>query len=213
MSASPIGSMRTARSRWDCGPTISLAKRRPLRTSNPIQKTDSRYLRLTRIEVVPPDSAERQLLTAILPTAFSGREDEALAEAHDDGSPVRTSKKEMEALPITIEAMYAFGKAPRTYWIESSREIDKNGVCTAIVFGAGWFVLDSGKFTRIQFDVSVVPCSRESLHYMLPLGVISVPRGQYWIAQWSGWDEEAYDVVEIGARGADPVLVAWGGGC
>ena len=48
---------------------------------------------------------------------------------------------------------------------------------------------------------------------MLPLGVISLPRGPYWIAQWSGWNNEEYAVVDISARSIDSVLEVWGGGC
>jgi hypothetical protein len=165
------------------------------------------------IETLPSDSTEREVLADILRAAFAVREEGALARAQTDGAPVRASKKELEALPITIEALYAFGTNRRVYWVEAIREIKKGNACAAIVFGAGWFVLDSGRLTRGEFDVSVVPCSREGLRYMLPLGVISLPRGQYWIAQWSGWDSEEYDVVEISARSFTPVLAVWGGGC
>jgi hypothetical protein len=165
------------------------------------------------IETLPSDSPERQGLADVLRTAFAGREDDALAQAQADGSPVRASKKELEALPITIEALYAFGTHRRVYWVEAVREYKKEDACAAVVFGAGWFVLDSGRFTFGEFDVSVVPCSREGLKYMLPLGVISLPRGQYWIGQWSGWDNEEYDVVQISGRPITPVLAVWGGGC
>jgi hypothetical protein len=165
------------------------------------------------IETLPPDSAERPALAEILRAAFAMRENDAFDRARNDGSPVRANKRELEALPITIEAVYAFGKQHRVLWVEAIREYRKPDTC-AIVFGAGWFVLDAGKLTRGQFDVVVVPCSRKGLRYMLPLGVISLPpRGQYWIAQWSGWDSEEYDVVDISARSIDSVLEVWGGGC
>jgi hypothetical protein len=165
------------------------------------------------VEIVPPTSAEAQQLAGLLPSAFAAREEDALAQAQADGSPVRVSKKELEALPITIEAVYAAGATHRVYWVESSREIKKDNECAAIAFGAGWFVFDSGKLTSVDFDVSVVPCNRESLHYMLPLGVLTLPTGRYWIAQWSGWDEEAYDVLNLDGRTIVPALVTSGGGC
>jgi hypothetical protein len=164
------------------------------------------------IETLPSDSAERPALAEILRAAFAMREEDALDRARSDGSPVRASKKELEALPITIEAVYAFGTTHRVYWVEAIREYKKENAC-AIVFGGGWFVLDSGKLTHGQFDVLVIPCSRQGLRYMFPLGVISLPRGQYWIAQWSGWDNEEYEVIDIGARSIDSVLAVWGGGC
>jgi hypothetical protein len=164
------------------------------------------------IETLPPESAERPALAEILRAAFAMREEDALDLTRREGSPVRASKKELEALPITIEALYAFGTRHRVYWAEAVREYKKADTC-AIVFGAGWFVLDSGKLTHGEFQVLVVPCSRDGLHYMLPLGVISLPRGQYWIEQWSGWDDERYDVVDIRADPITPVLAVWGGGC
>jgi hypothetical protein len=164
------------------------------------------------IETLPSDSAERPALAEILRAAFDMREEAAFDRARSDGSPLRASKKDLETLPITIEAAYAFGTKHRVYWVEAIREYRKENGC-AIVFGGGWLVLDSGKLTHGQFEVLVVPCSRKGLRYMLPLGVISLSRGQYWIAQWSGWDNEEYDVVDISARSIDSVLAVWGGGC
>jgi hypothetical protein len=164
------------------------------------------------IETLPSDSAERPALAEILRAAFAMREEEALDRARTDGLHVRAGRKELEAVPITIEALYAFGTKHRVYWAEAIREYKKEGTCF-IVYGGGWVVLDSGKLTYGQFDVLVVPCSRLGLRYMLPLGVISLPRGPHWIAQWSGWDNEEYAVVDIGARSIDSVLRVWGGGC
>jgi hypothetical protein len=185
------------------------------------------------IETVTSDSTERNRLSDILRAAFAAREETALTRAQEDGAPIRASKKELEALPITVEALYAFGTTRRVYWVEAVREYRRDAGCAAVLFGAGWLVFESGRFTRAEFDVSVVPCTREGLHYMLPLGVISLPKGQYWIAQWSGWDSEEYEVVEIstprqspkgfagspltspgsGGRSIVPVLAVWGGGC
>jgi hypothetical protein len=164
------------------------------------------------IEALASDSAERQQLTGILQMAFAAREDEAMEDARNDGSPIRASKKELQAIPITIEAAYAFGTAHRVYWVEATREYKKDNAC-AVLFGEGWFVFDSGKPAGGAFAVVVVPCNREGLRYMLPLGVISLPRGQYWIAQWSGWDNEEFDVIDIDARPIAPVLAVRGGSC
>jgi hypothetical protein len=164
------------------------------------------------IDTLAPDSEERPAVAEILRAAFALREEEAFDQARSNGSPVRASKNELEALPITIEALYAFGTRHRVYWAEAVREYKKADTC-ALVYGEGWLVLDSGKLTHGEFHVLVVPCSREGLHYMFPLGVISLPRGQYWIEQWSGWDNEEYDVVDIGADRINAVLGVWGGGC
>ena len=67
--------------------------------------------------------------------------------------------------------------------------------------------------SHADVDVSVVPCDRDTLSYMLPLGVMSTSHGLYWIAQWSGWDHETYDILEIGERSIAPVLTVSGGSC
>jgi hypothetical protein len=168
---------------------------------------------LQLVELVSEASSERQRVMDVLPAAFRAREDDAVTQAQDDGAAINPSSKDLEALPITIEALYAFGTRPRVYWVEAHREYKKGAECAAIIFGSGWLMFDAGRLTYLGFDVSVVPCSREGLHYMLPLGVVSLPRGSFWIAQMSGWDDEAYDVLEIGAQSIDVVLSTRGGGC
>jgi hypothetical protein len=165
------------------------------------------------IETLATDSPEGKLLADVLREAFAVRENAALERAQLDGAPVRASKKELEALPITIEALYAFGAPRRAYWVEAVREYKPGGACAAVVFGTGWFVRNFGRFTFADFDVSVVPCDRDTLSYMLPLGVMSTSHGLYWIAQWSGWDHEKYDILEIGERSIAPVLTVSGGSC
>jgi hypothetical protein len=165
------------------------------------------------IEILGPNSPERQVMADILPMAFAEREEAAVVRAQQEGSPVHPSNKELAALPITIEALYAYGTTRRIYFVEAVREYKQAGACAAVVFGSGWFARDSGRFTFANFDASVAPCNRTGLNYMLPLGAMSVSRGTYWIAQLSGWDHEEYAIVNIGARPLMLTLSVWGGGC
>jgi hypothetical protein len=165
------------------------------------------------IETPTSDSPERKSMADALRGAFAAREDVALERARLDGSPVRASRKDLEALPITVEALYAFGATRRVYWVEAVREYKQGGACAAVVFGSGWFVRNFGRSAFADFDVSIVPCDRDGLSYMLPLGVMPLAQGLYWIAQWSGWDHEEYDILEIGARSIAPVLTVSGGSC
>ncbi len=165
------------------------------------------------IERLTSDSVEGQELAEGVRVAFNRREEEGVARAEDEGANIHPSKKELETLPIMIEAAYAFGTARRAYWVEATREYKKGDTCGAVLFGSGWFLIDSDKLGFVVFDVQMVPCDREGVEYMLPLGVMSFPRGVYWIAQWSGWDREEYAIMEIRPKAVVQVLSASGGSC
>lgn len=99
------------------------------------------------------------------------------------------------------------------YWVESNREYKKGGACGAVLFGSGWLLFESGKLSSAAFMVDMVPCNRQTLLYMLPLGVLSLPSGTFWIAQWSGWDREAYGVFDVGKQQIEQKLAVAGGSC
>jgi len=121
-----------------------------------------------------------------------------------------------------IEAVYAFGQAPRVYYIESVRNYRlpdgaggfpfSDSRC-GIAFGTGWFARDAGGFRSIEMSVRIVPCDSYGATYMLPFGAMHLGDRTYWIAQFSGWDHERYVVVDIGPKVVEAVVNAWGGGC
>ena len=49
--------------------------------------------------------------------------------------------------------------------------------------------------------------------YMLPLGVIRRSDRIYWLAQFSGWNQERYVVLEIESKKVDVRVNVWGGSC
>lgn len=191
---------------WPPGPDAKPYPKDGLAVSPPVK--------VEPIERIAPGSPEEQALGEGVRAAFNARELDGVARAQQQGADVAPGRKDLEALPVTIEAAYAFGGSHRVYWAEATREYKKkNGTCGAVLFGSGWFLIDGEQLAFISFQVDVVPCSRQGLTYMLPLGVLTLPRGVYWIAQWSGWDHEEYAVVEVGAKAVTPVLRIWGGGC
>jgi len=172
------------------------------------------------IEIIGPESPERDdVLEAIHPRVTTLERDGLpnLSRMH-----VRTprqiseppSEKELRSMPpMVIEALYAHGTSRRTYFVEATREYRKNGVCTAVVLVRGMVARDSGKFSTEGLNLSYSACDRASATYMLPLGVMSLPNGMYWIAQISGWDRESYNIIDItnGSKANDKS--APGGGC
>lgn len=166
------------------------------------------------IERVATDSSEAAAVQAVLRDGYAVQQERAIARAEEQGADVHPDRKTLDALPITIESLYATGTAARrVYWVESNREYKNGGSCGAVLFGAGWLVFQSGKLSSAAFNVDMVPCHRQTLLYMLPLGVMSLPTGVYWIAQWSGWEREAYGVFDIGQKDIEQKLAVAGGSC
>jgi hypothetical protein len=120
--------------------------------------------------------------------------------------------------PITIEATYASGHdVSRLYYFEAiahHNTADDPPLCESLSYGAGWFNVDArGQLRPISFEVAETSCDRAGLLYMLPLGVVRSGGRVFWIAQWSGWNFEQYNIVEIKPNGTEDVLRVPGGSC
>jgi hypothetical protein len=120
-----------------------------------------------------------------------------------------------EPIDPVVEALYAFGDAPRAYYVESSRLYRKLGDdgCTAIGFGTGWFVKDGEKIRWLDMAVDLLDCNKYGASYMLPLGAIRSGGRTFWIVQYAGWDHERYVVVEVKQKRVEAVVNTWAGGC
>jgi hypothetical protein len=174
-----------------------------------------------RIDIVAPGSPMPPVVDA-----FNEAERKAIRRFEDRGKhPVKEAQR--GAVPLKIEAMYATGSptAARIYYVEVSKQYDypdrfnpdaRFGRCAMVSYGAGWFIREgNGPLKPLGFDVAVVPCHREAIRYMFPLGAMRIDGRLFWIAQWSGWDYEEYTIVEIKPE-KDKTEVAvrvWGGGC
>ena len=119
-------------------------------------------------------------------------------------------EQQRRARQITIEALYA---APTrdpewtTYYVEAVREYppgpdDKDG-CGLATFAHGWILVGSGNAARVRISSTVTYCDRKGVSYMLPFGLIRANDRNYWVYQYSGFDEEWYEVAEPTHRGID----------
>lgn len=179
---------------------------------------------LEPIEVMPVAGADA-LATGL-------REKFNAAELETDlqfGHPI--PRKTREALPPVIEALYAFGDRPRTYYIEASRTYPaalrsstKGDTDCRVAFATGWFMRDdsavetrNGKSERaikwLDMAVDLLPCNKYGATYMLPFGAVRAAARTFWIAQYAGWDHERYVVIELKKNGVQAVVSKWGGGC
>jgi hypothetical protein len=162
-----------------------------------------------RVDILQPLSTELAPLREALTEAFNKAERETASRFNH---PIR--EKVREQRDPEIEAAYAFGRAPRIYYIESIRVYRQIGGddCT-IAFGTGWLTRDGETIKSIVMTVDILPCDRYGATYMLPFGVMRLNGRTYWLAQYSGWDHERFVVVEIKAKQVEAVVNAWGGGC
>ena len=165
---------------------------------------------LLPIEILTPGAAEQILARSGLRRRFNAGERETeLTFGHPIGRKVR------EDIEPTVEAVYAFGDSPRTYYVEASRLYRKvgDGGCTSIAFATGWLIDDRRNVKWTDMAVDLLPCSKYGATYMLPFGVLSLDGRLFWIAQYSGWDYERYVVVELKKDKVEAVVSTWGGGC
>jgi hypothetical protein len=224
-SAEPIVLHATRPELYDaqCLPAVGL--RTDYRSADPLPGRGARPYPKDGLAVSPPHPIERIDIMPIGPVtppvadAFNGAD--ALAMLDVPPGPLRMlTRDRREAAPITVEAVYAAGSvSARVYYIEAVREYDSNdpdrlGQCDGLSYGAGWFAEDGrGPLRKLSFEVATSSCDRRGLLYMLPLGALRAGDRFFWIAQWSGWNVEQYNIVEIKPRGTQDAVRALGGGC
>jgi hypothetical protein len=165
---------------------------------------------IERIDVIPIPPIERPLEQAFLRA-------EALAAAGAPAGSLRDLvRRQGGAPPVVIEAAYAAGDlSSRIYYFEAVRRYERRtGSCEGLSYGAGWFARDgNGPLRNLSFEVTTTTCDRAGALYMLPLGAMRADGHFYWIAQWSGWNTEQYDIVEIKPKDTEDALRVFGGGC
>jgi hypothetical protein len=172
------------------------------------------------IEILGGGSPERDDVLEAIHARFTKLERDGLdtlRRAHAS-SPRQVSEppseKELLSMPpMVIEALYAHGMTHRTYFVEGAREYRKNGVCTVVALVRGMVARDSGKFSTEGISLGYSACDRASATYMLPLGVMKLQAGVYWIAQMSGWDRGDYTIIDITLHSRAKDQVTPGGGC
>jgi hypothetical protein len=165
-----------------------------------------------RIDVIPPESAERRLLMPLLLEVFNKEERNT---ENRYGHPVPRRAREGRA--PDIEAVYAFGQHPRVYYIEATRRYRLLGQqpdeCAALAFATIWFAFDGAQVRELESAVDLLRCDRAGASYMLPLGVMRAAGKPYWLAQFASFDHERYAVIEIKPKTVSAVLDVWGGSC
>jgi len=225
------GTIRALQPDWiDAHCLKHVGLRTDYRSSQPVAPADERPYPKAGLVVSPPQTIEpietvdvrAPQLTGFLPVLREAFDRAERATAERFNHPVQ--RKVREEIVPELQAVYAFGQAPRTYYVESLRAYrlfsiaggdwpfeDSKGC--GIAFGTGWFARDDKGFRPLEMSVRMVPCDMYGATYMLPFGAMRLGSKVYWIAQFSGWDHERYVVVDIRAKDVEAVVNAWGGGC
>jgi hypothetical protein len=168
---------------------------------------------IDRIDIVAGDDPERTRLAPVVSETFN-RIERTLAARGTHPIP----QADREQHEPAIEAVYAAGDDTRVLYVEAAREYrshgDPAGACQVVAFGGGWFVRDRDrKYTPLKTYVIVVDCDRGPAFYMLPLGIVRVAGRTFWLAQFSGWEGEQYEVLETTPKNVDRLVIRRGGGC
>jgi len=164
---------------------------------------------LQRIAILSPGATELLPLWPAVRDAFNQAERETASHGN---YPI--SEKVRERYDPQIEAAYAYGTDPRVYYVESTRAYRTvgNDDC-AYAFGTGWFMKSGDSYKPLVMSVELLGCDRYGASYMLPFGVMSIGGHTYWLAQFSGWDDERFVVLDVKQKTVEAVVNVWEGGC
>lgn len=175
-------------------------------------------LSLERIESVEKGSADWNRALSLITEPFNREETGAARSFTSWTHPVRENHR--KEVPISMEAVY---RAPSSdpewtaHYVEAVRQYppgpqDKDG-CGLATFASGWVMIGPKDQTRVRISAQVTYCDRKGVGYMLPFGFIRASGKVYWIYQFSGFDEEWYEVAEPTRRGIESRVAYNAGTC
>ncbi|MBA2301834.1 MAG: hypothetical protein H0W08_04305 [Acidobacteria bacterium] len=160
------------------------------------------------VQSVEKEGTTWNQVAALLTAAFNRQETAASRAFTSWQHPVKEAQRQL--VPITVEAMY---RAPTedpdwtAYYVEVVRQYppgrdDKDG-CGLATFAHGWVLVGAKGQSRAFISAKVAYCDRKGVSYMLPFGLIRANGHIYWVFQFSGFEEESYDVAEVTRSGVE----------
>jgi hypothetical protein len=178
-------------------------------------------LDLLPIESVDKSSSEAAKMARVMLPEFNKAEQKTLRLIRNHDGWRHPLKDEARATrPVTIEAWYrapmdepgwvaSYIEAVRPYPVGASGD----GCGLETVF-TGWVHenVDNPRKTRLELTARVTYCDRRGVKYMLPFGRIHVGDQLYWVYQFSGFDQEWYEVARMTPLKMGFVVESYGGG-
>jgi hypothetical protein len=112
-----------------------------------------------------------------------------------------------------LEALY---RHARTMYLvaEKPRPPSDVGDCPAVTLMTGWLVAGGTGRQVIAADRTVdTDCDYKEARIGFPLGILQVAERSFWVLQDHGYEDERYQLIEVGDGGVHTVLEVEGGGC
>ena len=180
-----------------------------------------------RIDLVAPGSEEWNRALILLTDDFNQGELRAIASFGGWRHPVREDSRRLQA--ITIEAIY---KAPSdapgwtTYFVEAVREyqatsfvptgplgLARQDNCGPTTTGQAWVHVGPANKKEVELTSRVTYCDRKGVNVMLPFGTVRAGKRTYWIYQFSGYEDEWYQVVRPEPKDIEVAVSFHAGSC
>lgn len=201
-----------------------IALRTDYRSTSPVPPATVQPYPKDALAVAPPQEVEPiEILDALQSTAVLPEPDllrrfnqEERRASLDFDHPIRTRTR--ETIQPKVEALYGLettsddDKTWRIFYVEAERAYTAYEHCLS-AFGTGWFIRESARTHWLQMSVDLLSCSLYGASYMLPLGALRLNGKTFWLAQFSGWDQERYVVIQVRHNTVEAVVNASGGGC
>ena len=169
------------------------------------------------IEIVPDGSAEWNRALLLISDDFNKAETRAIRSFDGWRHPVSPDARRRQ--PITIEAVYrAASDTPgwTTYFVEAVREyrtVNRDGGCGLTTTGQAWVHVGPADKHEVELSSRVTYCDRKGVNVMLPFGTVRAGGKTYWIYQFSGYEDEWYQVVRPEPRKIDVAVSFHAGSC
>ncbi|HVL69985.1 MAG TPA: hypothetical protein VM364_22190 [Vicinamibacterales bacterium] len=170
------------------------------------------------IASVQKDSPDWQRMPAVIADEFNRAETRAATQFTRWIHPVPAERRRLR--PIAVEAMYRTpGESPdsMTWFVEAVREYppgpDETDGCGLVTYGHGWVFSDAKKRLTVRLSARVTYCDRKDVAYVLPFGYVQANDRIYWVYQYSGHDEELYEVARPTPREIEYPVVYRAGVC
>jgi hypothetical protein len=162
------------------------------------------------VETVPAGAPERKMVEQAISREFDKREDLASSQFTSWRHPVK--KQDRRKIPIQVEALY---RAPMddegwtAYYVEAVRKYEpqpEDDGCGLVTSAGGWLRIGPEGKQEAELYSQITYCDRYGQTYMLPLGLVKVRSGTYWVYQVAGYEREAYLIARPTRRTVERVL-------
>jgi hypothetical protein len=172
---------------------------------------------VSRIAVVDPAGAEAKGVLELALDDFNREESRTASAFTDWRHPVKEGDR--KKMPVTLEALY---RAPTddpewtAYFMESIREYtpgpNETDGCGLATYVSGWVITNRERAT-VRLGARITYCDRKDVAYMLPFGLVRADRKNYWVFQYSGFEQESYEVARPHRRNVETVVAYSAGAC